>query len=171
MDATKESGRLGRLINHSKTGNCQTKLHPIDGTPHLILVASRDIDAEEELLYDYGDRSKASVMAHPWLKYWTHGCRCSYFKWIGALCCPLHLHVKYAMDEQPSTMFYKYKNDFVLNGGSSFNTWKVYFFPTVVFYDAFIYIFLNRTVADWCKLEENFSWISNVSHCPGGFLL
>ncbi|XP_073322599.1 lysine methyltransferase 5Ab [Pagrus major] len=69
VDATKESGRLGRLINHSKTGNCQTKLHPIDGTPHLILVASRDIDAEEELLYDYGDRSKASVMAHPWLKY------------------------------------------------------------------------------------------------------
>ncbi|GAA6224693.1 N-lysine methyltransferase KMT5A-like [Lates japonicus] len=69
VDATKETGRLGRLINHSKTGNCQTKLHAIDGTPHLILVASRDIEAEEELLYDYGDRSKASISAHPWLKY------------------------------------------------------------------------------------------------------
>uniref|UniRef100_UPI0037E72ECE lysine methyltransferase 5Ab n=1 Tax=Semicossyphus pulcher TaxID=241346 RepID=UPI0037E72ECE len=69
VDATKETSRLGRLINHSKTGNCQTKLHPIDGTPHLILVASRDIRAEEELLYDYGDRSKASISAHPWLKY------------------------------------------------------------------------------------------------------
>ncbi|XP_035513515.1 lysine methyltransferase 5Ab isoform X2 [Morone saxatilis] len=69
VDATKETSRLGRLINHSKTGNCQTRLHPIDGTPHLILVASRDIKAEEELLYDYGDRSKASVLAHPWLKY------------------------------------------------------------------------------------------------------
>ncbi|KAL7392090.1 hypothetical protein ABVT39_019483 [Epinephelus coioides] len=69
VDATEESGRLGRLINHSKNGNLQTRLHPIDGTPHLILVASRDIEAEEELLYDYGDRSKASVMAHPWLKY------------------------------------------------------------------------------------------------------
>ncbi|XP_041792989.1 lysine methyltransferase 5Ab [Chelmon rostratus] len=69
VDATKETSRLGRLINHSKTGNCQTKLHPIDGTPHLILVASRDITAEEELLYDYGDRSKASILAHPWLKY------------------------------------------------------------------------------------------------------
>lgn len=69
VDATKETSRLGRLINHSKTGNCQTKLHPIDGTPHLILVASRDIEAEEELLYDYGDRSKASVLAHPWLKF------------------------------------------------------------------------------------------------------
>uniref|UniRef100_A0A3B4XVQ3 [histone H4]-lysine(20) N-methyltransferase n=1 Tax=Seriola lalandi dorsalis TaxID=1841481 RepID=A0A3B4XVQ3_SERLL len=69
VDATKETSRLGRLINHSKTGNCQTKLHAIDGAPHLILVASREIKAEEELLYDYGDRSKDSVLAHPWLKY------------------------------------------------------------------------------------------------------
>ncbi|XP_034727722.1 lysine methyltransferase 5Ab [Etheostoma cragini] len=69
VDATEETSRLGRLINHSKSGNCQTRLHPIKGTPHLILVASRDIDAEEELLYDYGDRSKSSVLAHPWLKY------------------------------------------------------------------------------------------------------
>ncbi|XP_041643876.1 lysine methyltransferase 5Ab [Cheilinus undulatus] len=69
VDATKETDRLGRLINHSKNGNCQTKLHPIDGTPHLILVASKDIKAEEELLYDYGDRSKSSILAHPWLKY------------------------------------------------------------------------------------------------------
>ncbi|CAJ1068199.1 lysine methyltransferase 5Ab [Xyrichtys novacula] len=69
VDATKETSRLGRLINHSKNGNCQTKLHPIDGIPHLILVASRDIKAEEELLYDYGDRSKDAISAHPWLKY------------------------------------------------------------------------------------------------------
>lgn len=68
VDATKESDRLGRLINHSKTGNCQTKLHDINGIPHLILVASRDIQEGEELLYDYGDRSKASIEAHPWLK-------------------------------------------------------------------------------------------------------
>ncbi|CAN9513188.1 unnamed protein product [Ophioblennius macclurei] len=69
VDATKETSRLGRLINHSKSGNCQTRLHPIDGTPHLILVASRDIEADEELLYDYGDRSKSSLTAHPWLKH------------------------------------------------------------------------------------------------------
>ncbi|XP_034026250.1 lysine methyltransferase 5Ab [Thalassophryne amazonica] len=69
VDATKETDRLGRLINHSKNGNCQTKLHAINGTPHLILVASRDIEENEELLYDYGDRSKASILAHPWLKY------------------------------------------------------------------------------------------------------
>lgn len=69
VDATKETRRHGRLLNHSKTGNCQTKLHAIDNNPHLILVASRDIKAEEELLYDYGDRSKDSILAHPWLKY------------------------------------------------------------------------------------------------------
>ncbi|XP_044146213.1 N-lysine methyltransferase KMT5A isoform X1 [Bufo gargarizans] len=68
VDATKESSRLGRLINHSKNGNCHTKLHDINNVPHLILIASRDIKAGEELLYDYGDRSKSSIEAHPWLK-------------------------------------------------------------------------------------------------------
>ncbi|KAK2098204.1 N-lysine methyltransferase kmt5a [Saguinus oedipus] len=69
VDATRETNRLGRLINHSKCGNCQTTLHDIDGVPHLILIASRDIAAGEEFLYDYGDRSKASIEAHPWLKH------------------------------------------------------------------------------------------------------
>ncbi|XP_063820574.1 N-lysine methyltransferase KMT5A [Pseudophryne corroboree] len=69
VDATKESKRLGRLINHSKAGNCHTKLHSINDVPHLILIASRDIEAGEELLYDYGDRSKSSIEAHPWLKH------------------------------------------------------------------------------------------------------
>jgi len=69
VDATMESGRLGRLLNHSKTkSNVTTKLFPIRDTPHLILVAARDIEANEELLYDYGDRSKSSVESHPWLK-------------------------------------------------------------------------------------------------------
>uniref|UniRef100_A0AAV3AM05 [histone H4]-lysine(20) N-methyltransferase n=1 Tax=Pyxicephalus adspersus TaxID=30357 RepID=A0AAV3AM05_PYXAD len=68
VDATKETNRLGRLINHSKTGNCHTKLHNINNIPHLILIASKDIKAGEELLYDYGDRSRSSIEAHPWLK-------------------------------------------------------------------------------------------------------
>ncbi|CAI9535140.1 unnamed protein product [Staurois parvus] len=68
VDATKETNRLGRLINHSKSGNCHTKLHDINNIPHLILIASRDIKAGEELLYDYGDRSRSSIEAHPWLK-------------------------------------------------------------------------------------------------------
>ncbi|XP_073716735.1 lysine methyltransferase 5Ab [Misgurnus anguillicaudatus] len=68
VDATKETSRLGRLINHSKNGNLQPKLHEINGVPHLILLASRDIKVDEELLYDYGDRSKEATAAHPWLK-------------------------------------------------------------------------------------------------------
>ena len=68
VDATAETPRLGRLINHSKSQpNCVTRVIPIDDTPHLILVASRDIKSGEELLYDYGDRSRSSLESHPWL--------------------------------------------------------------------------------------------------------
>ncbi|CAO2617972.1 N-lysine methyltransferase KMT5A [Lemmus lemmus] len=69
VDATRETNRLGRLINHSKYRNCKTKLYVIDSVPHLILIASRDIAAGEELLFNYGDRSKASIEAFPWLKH------------------------------------------------------------------------------------------------------
>ncbi|XP_066916801.1 histone-lysine N-methyltransferase set-1-like isoform X2 [Clytia hemisphaerica] len=69
VDATHESGRLGRLLNHSKTSaNVNTRLFPIKGKPYLILVASQDIAPEEELLYDYGDRSKTAIQSHPWLR-------------------------------------------------------------------------------------------------------
>ena len=68
IDATAESGRLGRLLNHStKTNNCCTKLVEFKGKPHLIIVAATDIQEGEELLYDYGDRNKESLQAHPWL--------------------------------------------------------------------------------------------------------
>ncbi|XP_067681478.1 N-lysine methyltransferase KMT5A-like [Haliotis asinina] len=68
VDATAESGKLGRLINHSRNGNCQPKIFEIKKLPYLTLVASRKISVGEELLYDYGDRSKSSVESHPWLK-------------------------------------------------------------------------------------------------------
>ncbi|GAB6030354.1 SET domain containing (Lysine methyltransferase) 8 [Chamberlinius hualienensis] len=67
VDATEESGRLGRLINHSKNGNLTTKAVLVDGVPRLILLASRDISAGHELSYDYGDRSREAIRAHPWL--------------------------------------------------------------------------------------------------------
>ena len=68
IDATKETGRLGRLVNHSRvTPNLQTKVIVFRETPRLILIAKRDLKAGEELLYDYGDRSKQSLEAHPWL--------------------------------------------------------------------------------------------------------
>ena len=74
IDATAESGRLGRLLNHSrKNPNCHTRLVWIpDGIgeqrPHLVIMAKRDIDKDEELLYDYGDRDRAALQVHPWLK-------------------------------------------------------------------------------------------------------
>ena len=68
IDATAESGRLGRLLNHSKTSNnCHTKLYEINSKPVLAILASRDIEVDEELTYDYGDRSKFTLEAHPWL--------------------------------------------------------------------------------------------------------
>jgi len=68
VDATEESGLLGRLVNHSRLKfNCSTKVVEVDDVPRLILVAARDIRPTEELLYDYGDRSKESLVAYPWL--------------------------------------------------------------------------------------------------------
>lgn len=68
IDATAETNRLGRLLNHSKINpNCHTKLFEVNSQPHLIIIASRDIQSDEELTYDYGDRSKDAVKAHPWL--------------------------------------------------------------------------------------------------------
>ncbi|KAL4711833.1 hypothetical protein ACJJTC_006002 [Scirpophaga incertulas] len=66
IDATPESGRLGRLVNHSRNGNLVTKAVWVDG-PRLVLLAAHDIAAGDELTYDYGDRSKESLQHHPWL--------------------------------------------------------------------------------------------------------
>ncbi|KAM7538422.1 hypothetical protein Aperf_G00000066361 [Anoplocephala perfoliata] len=69
VDATKETEKLGRLINHSRQHpNCVVKVVPIDGIPRLALFAKTEIPPGEELLYDYGDHSKESLLAHPWLK-------------------------------------------------------------------------------------------------------
>ena len=69
IDATGESGKLGRLLNHSRTrANCVTKTIDIGDRAHLILVAGRDIEVGEELVYDYGDRSKEAIENNPWLK-------------------------------------------------------------------------------------------------------
>ena len=68
IDATVETGRYGRLVNHSrKTPNLMAKVIMNGKSPHLILVAKHDIEPGTELLYDYGDRSKESIKGHPWL--------------------------------------------------------------------------------------------------------
>ena len=68
VDATEETNRLGRLINHSRReGNTLTRVFEVDGVPHLGFVASRDIHLGEELQYDYGDRRTNTVKSFPWL--------------------------------------------------------------------------------------------------------
>lgn len=67
VDATPESSRLGRLVNHSRNGNLLTKTITVDNNPRLVLIAKEDIQPGEEVTYDYGDRSKESLKYHPWL--------------------------------------------------------------------------------------------------------
>lgn len=70
IDATEDTGRLGRLINHSrKTPNCRSRLFIWRDKPHLIFFALNDIQLDEELLYDYGDTRKVVIDSHPWLKH------------------------------------------------------------------------------------------------------
>lgn len=68
IDATEETEKLGRLLNHSRKGNCYTKVVAIGDTPFLVLLASQHINKGEELTYDYGDRSQGALESHPWLK-------------------------------------------------------------------------------------------------------
>ena len=68
IDATEETEYMGRLINHSrKNPNLLTKVVEVDHLPHLTLIAKRDLIDGEELLYDYGDKSKKSLKHNPWL--------------------------------------------------------------------------------------------------------
>ncbi len=68
VDATQESGRKGRLLNHSRTSpNVKPRVVEVNGQPRLCLTASRDIRVGEELEYDYGERSQLVIDSHPWL--------------------------------------------------------------------------------------------------------
>ena len=69
IDATIDTGRYGRLVNHSRlTPNLMPKVI-LNGKspPRLVLVAKQDIEPGTEILYDYGDDSKESLAVHPWL--------------------------------------------------------------------------------------------------------
>ena len=69
MDATKEDGSMGRLINHSRNkANLKSLNIEVDEILHIIFTSLRDI-LPEELLYDYGDRDVKSVNTNPWLKH------------------------------------------------------------------------------------------------------
>lgn len=69
LDATEPTYRLGRLVNHSrKRPNCKMEIFPHTEKPYLILTAIRDIEPNEEILYDYGERNKTAIKANPWLE-------------------------------------------------------------------------------------------------------
>ena len=63
--------RPGRFINHSKQHNIKPKLVVLNDESRILFFATRDIVKGEELLYDYNDRSKEAMLAHPWLSTWS----------------------------------------------------------------------------------------------------
>lgn len=69
LDATEPTNRLGRLVNHSRRKpNCKMEIFVHQNKPYLILTAIRDIEPNEEILYDYGERNKKAIEANPWLE-------------------------------------------------------------------------------------------------------
>ena len=68
VDATEETMMLGRICNHScKKYNIIPKIFMLDQEPRLVLYAARHICPGEELLFDYGDRARQSLLSHHWL--------------------------------------------------------------------------------------------------------
>lgn len=55
IDASKEDGTLGRLVNDDHVHpNCKGKRIMVNGRPHLCLFAVREIFPGEEITYNYG---------------------------------------------------------------------------------------------------------------------
>ncbi|XP_076166271.1 SET domain containing 8 isoform X1 [Ptiloglossa arizonensis] len=67
VDATTETDKLGRLVNHSRNGNLIARVIEVGSTPHLVLTAKENIPIGVEVTYDYGDRSREAIRHHPWL--------------------------------------------------------------------------------------------------------
>lgn len=56
MDASKEDGSLGRLVNDEhRNPACKIRTVEVNQKPHLCLFAVRDIQDGEEVTYNYGD--------------------------------------------------------------------------------------------------------------------
>lgn len=52
IDATKKGG-IARFINHSCSPSCTAKIIKVEGKKRIVIYALRDIEANEELTYDY----------------------------------------------------------------------------------------------------------------------
>ncbi|EGG21088.1 hypothetical protein DFA_00963 [Cavenderia fasciculata] len=57
----------GRYINHRIDCNLDPIKISINGDPKIVLVSNRSIQNGEEVFFDYGDRSAASLTYFPWL--------------------------------------------------------------------------------------------------------
>ena len=56
------------MVNQSKkSANAVPKVFTVNGVPRLCLMAIRDIEVGEELLYDYGEWRKDVLESNPWL--------------------------------------------------------------------------------------------------------
>lgn len=62
IDATHTLDRLCRFVNDEKNGNAVMKLKVFNHFPRLCLFAAKDIEAGEEIRYDYGNEDA------PWRK-------------------------------------------------------------------------------------------------------
>ena len=69
IDATAEIPfHLGRLINHSKSGNLKPTVKvDVRGEPQIIFQALKDIAVGQELLYNYKEKRAAVLKDNPWL--------------------------------------------------------------------------------------------------------
>ena len=66
--ASEEKAWKGRLINHSiQMANLRKHVEEVDGAPRVVFIAAVEIAEGNELFYDYGDRSKRSLEAFPFL--------------------------------------------------------------------------------------------------------
>lgn len=54
IDATKSTGRAGRMINDSTIPNSVMKVVIVENIPRLCVFALRDISPGEEIRFDYG---------------------------------------------------------------------------------------------------------------------
>ncbi|KAE8739050.1 hypothetical protein FOCC_FOCC015455, partial [Frankliniella occidentalis] len=68
LDATRDDGSLGRLINHAIPGNADPKLKVINGTPKIMFFAKCEISIGTQIMYDYGERRKEMLQNYPWLQ-------------------------------------------------------------------------------------------------------
>jgi hypothetical protein len=61
---------FARFINHSvRRPNLKPHLMvDASGVPHIVLFSCRDLEAGDELLFDYGERDKQALTIFPWLK-------------------------------------------------------------------------------------------------------